>query len=45
VAKYARKAINNMHGYVPGEQPKPGEKVISEYERNPYPPAPTVAKL
>jgi len=45
MSKYARKAINNMHGYVPGEQPKPGEKVIKlNTNENPYPPAPTVAK-
>jgi len=45
MSKYARKAINNMQGYVPGEQPKPGEKVIKlNTNENPYPPTPNVAK-
>jgi histidinol-phosphate aminotransferase len=45
MSKYARDAINQLQAYVPGEQPKPGEKVIKlNTNENPYPPAPGVAE-
>jgi histidinol-phosphate aminotransferase len=45
MSKYARKAINKLDAYVPGEQPKPGEKIIKlNTNENPYPPAPGVIK-
>jgi histidinol-phosphate aminotransferase len=38
-----RPAIDRMAGYVPGEQPGPGEKVIKlNTNENPYPPSPRV---
>ena len=44
MSKYARDAINKMSAYVPGEQPKPGQKVIKlNTNENPYPPSPAVA--
>jgi len=40
---YFRSAIDNMAGYVPGEQPQPGTKVIKlNTNENPYPPSPKV---
>lgn len=42
---YFRAAIDQMTGYVPGEQPKPGVPVIKlNTNENPYPPSPQVAK-
>jgi histidinol-phosphate aminotransferase len=46
MSKYARKVINKLSAYVPGEQPKPGEKVVKlNTNENPYPPAPGVIKV
>ena len=40
---YFRPAIDEMTGYVPGEQPQPGTKVIKlNTNENPYPPSPQV---
>jgi histidinol-phosphate aminotransferase len=38
---YFRPAIDSMSGYVPGEQPKPGTRIIKlNTNENPYPPSP-----
>jgi histidinol-phosphate aminotransferase len=38
-----RKNIDRMHGYTPGEQPRPDERVIKlNTNENPYPPSPKV---
>lgn len=43
---YFRKNIEAMSGYVPGEQPPPGGKVIKlNTNENPYPPSPVAMKL
>jgi histidinol-phosphate aminotransferase len=41
-----RQNIRNMHGYVPGEQPPPGSKVVKlNTNENPYPPSPAVMEV
>ena len=43
---YFRENIEKMVGYVPGEQPKPGEKVIKlNTNENPYPPSPAALEV
>ncbi len=45
MSKYARRTINKLSAYVPGEQPRPGEKFIKlNTNENPYPPAPGVLR-
>jgi len=42
---YFRRNIEKMTGYVPGEQPAPGEKVIKlNTNENPYPPSPAAVE-
>jgi histidinol-phosphate aminotransferase len=42
---YLRKNIEAMAGYVPGEQPAPGDRVIKlNTNENPYPPSPRVVE-
>ena len=42
---YFRRNIEKMAGYVPGEQPKPGQKVIKlNTNENPYPPSPAAVE-
>lgn len=43
---YLRKNIETMAGYVPGEQPPPGSKVIKlNTNENPYPPSPAALEI
>src|SRR5215471_4239253 len=41
--KFVRQSVRQMDGYVPGEQPAPGERVVKlNTNENPYPPSPKV---
>jgi histidinol-phosphate aminotransferase len=43
---YFRPAIDNMTGYIPGEQPKPGTAIIKlNTNENPYPPSPKAIEV
>ena len=43
---YFRRAIATMHGYTPGEQPKPGTPIIKlNTNENPYPPSPKALEV
>jgi histidinol-phosphate aminotransferase len=43
---YLRPSIDAMTGYIPGEQPKPGMKIIKlNTNENPYPPSPAAIEV
>jgi histidinol-phosphate aminotransferase len=45
MSRFARPTVNQLHAYVPGEQPRPGDKVIKlNTNENPYPPSPNVMR-
>ena len=46
MSSFFRPNVDAMTGYVPGEQPKPGSKIIKlNSNENPYPPSPTVGEV
>ncbi len=46
MSSFFRPNVDAMTGYIPGEQPKPGSKIIKlNSNENPYPPSPAVAKV
>ena len=46
MSSFFRPNVDAMTGYVPGEQPKPGSKIIKlNSNENPYPPSPAIAKV
>ena len=43
MTRYVRPTVDEMAGYVPGEQPKPGDNVVKlNTNESPYPPSPRV---
>jgi histidinol-phosphate aminotransferase len=44
MTNYARKNIQSMKGYVPGEQPPPGKFIKLNTNENPYPPSPATVR-
>jgi histidinol-phosphate aminotransferase len=46
MSSFFRPAVDAMTGYVPGEQPKPGTKIIKlNTNENPYPPSPQAMEV
>lgn len=46
MSSFFRPNVDAMTGYVPGEQPKPGSKIIKlNSNENPYPPSPAVGEV
>ena len=46
MGSFFRSNVDAMTGYIPGEQPKPGSKIIKlNSNENPYPPSPAVEKV
>ncbi|MEM9448331.1 MAG: histidinol-phosphate transaminase [Cyanobacteria bacterium P01_E01_bin.6] len=46
MTSYFRSNIDDMMGYVPGEQPKPGSRILKlNTNENPYPPSPAAIKV
>lgn len=46
MSSFFRPNVDAMTGYIPGEQPKPGSKIIKlNSNENPYPPSPAVEKV
>jgi histidinol-phosphate aminotransferase len=42
---YLRSCVESNPGYVPGEQPRPGEMVKLNTNENPYPPSPRISEV
>ncbi|OAB59037.1 histidinol-phosphate aminotransferase [Phormidium willei BDU 130791] len=46
MSSYFRPAVDAMQGYIPGEQPKPGTRILKlNTNENPYPPSPEAMAL